>query len=183
MFLRVWPWAGSIIWEHIRNATSQPLALGWGPAPCVLSSPPGILMPAQAEFHCRRGNTNAQPTAPISGKLNTRENWTPSSQSYGFSNSHVWMRELSHKEGRAPKNWWFQTVMLEKTLESPFGSKEIKPVNPKGNQPWILIGRTDAEAPILWPPGVKSWLIRKDPDAGKEWGKEEKQVTEDEMVR
>ena len=78
----------------------------------------------------------------------------------------------------------FQNVVLEETLESPLGYKEIKPVNPKGNQPWIFIGRTDAkaEAPILWPPDVKSWLIGKDPDAGKYWGQEEKWVTEDEMV-
>ena len=73
-------------------------------------------------------------------------------------------------------------VVLEKTLESPLDSKEIKPVNPKGNQPWTFIGRTDAEAPILWPPDAKSWLIGKDPDAGKDWGQEEKGVTEDEMV-
>ena len=93
------------------------------------------------------------------------------------------MWELNHKEGWAPKNWCFQTVVLEKTLESPLDSKEIKPVNPKGNQLWIFIGRTDAEAPILWPPDAKSWLIEKDPDAGKDWGQEEKWVAEDEMVR
>ena len=79
------------------------------------------------------------------------------------------MWELDHKEDLAPKNWWFQIVVLEKTLESPLDCKEIKPVNPKGNQPWIFTGRTDAEAeaPILWPPDAKSWLIRRDPDAGK----------------
>ena len=83
-----------------------------------------------------------------------------------------------------PKNGCFRIVVLEKTLESPLDSKEIKPVNPKGNQPWIIIGRSDAEAeaPRLWPPNVKSELIEKDPDAGKEWGKEEKGATEDEMV-
>ena len=104
------------------------------------------------------------------------------SQSYGFSSSHVWMWELDYKESWGPKNWWFQTVMLEKTLEWPLHSKEIKPVNPKGNQPWIFIGRTDtkAEAPILWPPDAKSWFIGKDPEAGKDWGQEEKGVTEDE---
>ena len=81
------------------------------------------------------------------------------------------MWELDHKEGRAPKNWYFQTVVLEKSLETPLDCKEIKPVHPKGNQPWIFIGRTDAEAeaPILWPPDAKSWLIGKDPDAGKDW--------------
>ena len=100
----------------------------------------------------------------------------PYSQSYGFSSSHVQMWELDHKEGWAPKNWCFQTVVLEKTLGSPLDSKEIKPVNPKGNQPWIFIGRTDAEAkaPILWPPDAKSWLIGKDPDVGKIEGKRRK---------
>ena len=107
----------------------------------------------------------------------------PYSQSYVFFSSHVWTWELDHKEGWAPKNCWFQTVELEKTLESLLDCKEIKLVNPKGNQPWIVIGRTDAEAkaPILSPPDAKSWLIRKDPDAGKDWGQEEKGATENEM--
>ena len=111
-------------------------------------------------------------------------NKDPRSQSYCFSSSHVWMWELDHKEGWAPKNWCFQTVVLEKTLESSLDRKEIKPVNPKGNQPWIFIGRTDTEveAPILWPPDVKSQLIGKNPDAGKEWGQEEKGGWQDEMV-
>ena len=106
------------------------------------------------------------------------------SQSYGFSRSHVWMWELDHKEDWAPKKWCFWTVVVEETFESPLGSKEIKTVNPKGNQPWIFIGRTDAEAetPILWPPDVKSWLIWKDPDAGKDWRQEEKGTTENEIV-
>ena len=103
------------------------------------------------------------------------------SQSYGFSSSHVLMRELNHKEGWALKNWCFQTVMLEKTLESPLDCKEIKSINPKGNQPWIFIGRTDAEALILCPPDVKSQLIGKDSDAGKDW-RQEKGMTEDEIV-
>ena len=90
----------------------------------------------------------------------------PYSQSYGFSSSHIWIWELDHKEGWAPKNGCFWIVVLEKTLESPSDSKEIKPVNPKGNQSWIFIGRTGDEAPLLWPPDAKSWLIRKDPDAG-----------------
>ena len=92
-------------------------------------------------------------------------------QSYGFSNSHIWMWGLNNKKGWAPKNWCFWTVVLEKTLESTLDSKEIKPVNPKGNQPWIFIGRTgaEAEAPVLWPPDVKSQLIGKEPDAGKDW--------------
>ena len=79
----------------------------------------------------------------------------PSSQSYGFSSSHVWMWQLDYKESWASKNWWFWTVVLENTLESPLGSKEIKPVHPKGNQPWIFIGRSDAETPILWPPDAE----------------------------
>ena len=106
------------------------------------------------------------------------------SQSYVFSSSHVWIWELDHKEGWVPNNWCFWTVVLEKTLKSPLDCKEIKLIHPKGNQSWILIGRTDAEAEasILWPPVAKTWLIRKDPDAGKDWRQEEKGVTEDEMV-
>ena len=106
----------------------------------------------------------------------------PSSQSYAFSSSHEWIQELDYKESWVPKNWCFWTVVLEKT-ESPFDCKEIKPVNPKGNQSWIFFGRTnaEAEAPILWPPDVKNWLIGKDPDAGKDW-RWEKGMTEDEMV-
>ena len=105
-------------------------------------------------------------------------------QSYGFSSSHVWMWELDHKEGWAPKNWCFWTVVPEKTFESLLDSKEIKPINPKGNQPWIFIGRPDAEdeVPIVWPPDMNWRLIGRDPDAGKDWGQEEKRVTEDEMV-
>ena len=94
------------------------------------------------------------------------------------------MWELDYKEGWAPKNWCFWTVVLEKTLKSPLDSKETQPVNPKGNQSQIFIGRTDAEAetPIFWPPDVKSQLIRKDLDAGKDWRQEEKGTTEDEMA-
>ena len=105
----------------------------------------------------------------------------PSSQSNGFSSSHVWIWELDYKESWVLKNWCFWTVVLEKTLESRLDSKEVQPVHPKGNQSWIFIGRTDAEteAPILWPPDTKNW---KDPDAGKDWRQEEKGMTEDEMV-
>ena len=99
-----------------------------------------------------------------------------------FSSSHVWMWELDHKESLAPKNWWFWTVVLEKTLESPLDCKEIKAVNPKGNQSWLFIGRTDAEAPVLWPPDAKRRLIVKDPDARKDWRQEEKGMTENEVV-
>ena len=103
----------------------------------------------------------------------------------GFSSSHVWMWELDYKESWAQKNWCFWTVVLEKTTESPLNCKEIQPVHPKGHQSWVFIGRTDVEAetPILWPPNVKSWLIWKGPDSGKDWRQEEKGKTEDEMVR
>ena len=103
-------------------------------------------------------------------------------QSYDFFSSHAWMWGLDHKEGWASKNWWFWTV-CSKTLESLLNFKEIKPVNPKRNQSWIFIGRTDAEAetPILWPPDAKSQLIGKDPDVGKDW-RQEKGMTEDEIV-
>ena len=92
--------------------------------------------------------------------------------------------ELEQKEGWVLNNWCFWTMVLKKTLESPLDCKEIKPANPKGNQPWIVIGRTDAEAeaPVLWPPDAKDWLLEKDPDAGKDWEQEEKGMTEDEMV-
>ena len=96
----------------------------------------------------------------------------------------LWMWELNYKESWIPKNWCFETVVLEKTFESALNCKEIKPVNPKGNQSRIFIGRTDAEAetPVLWPPHAKSWLIGKDSDAGSDWGQEEKGTTEDEMA-
>ena len=97
----------------------------------------------------------------------------PSSQSYDFSSGHVWMWVLNYKESWTLKNWCFWTVVLEKTLESPLDCKEIQPVHPKGNQSWIFIGRADdeAETPLLWPPDAKSWLIWKDPDAGKDEGR------------
>ena len=106
-------------------------------------------------------------------------NKCPSGQGYGFSSSHVRMWELDYKDRQAPKNWCFWTVVLEKTLENPLHSKEIQPVHPKGIQPWIFIGRIDAEAetPILWPPDVKNWFNGKDPDAGKDWRWEEKAMT------
>ena len=111
-------------------------------------------------------------------------NKDPSSQGYGFSCGHVWMWELDCEGGWAPKNWCFWTVVLEKTLESPLGCKEIQPVHSKGDQPWDFFGRNDAKAetPVLWPPHAKSWLIGKDPDAGRNWRQEEKGTTEDEMA-
>ena len=128
--------------------------------------------------------SNDQPRWHIKKQRRYFANKGLSSQSYGFSSSHVWLWELDYKESGVPKNWCFWTVVLEKTLESPLHCKEIHPVNPKGNQSSIFIGRTDAEAetPILWPPDAKNWLIWKDPDAGKDWRGEEKGMTEDEMV-
>ena len=125
-----------------------------------------------------------QPRQHITKQRHYFANKGPSSQSCGFSGSHVWMWELDCKEGWAPKNWCFWTMVLEKTLESPVDYKEIKLVNPKGNQSWIFIGRTDAEAetPTLSPPDTKNRLIWKDLDAQKDWGWEEKGMIEDEMV-
>ena len=111
--------------------------------------------------------------------INYFANKGPSSQSYGFSSSHVWMWEMDYKESWVLKNWCF--LVLEKTLEGPSECKEIQPVSPKGNKSSIFIGRTDAEAetPILWPSNVKNWLIGKDPDAGKDQRQEQKGMTED----
>ena len=108
----------------------------------------------------------------------------PYSQSYGLSSSHIQMWELDLKEGWVLNNWCFQTVILEKTLESPLGCQEIKSVHPKGEQSWIFIGRTDAdsEIPILWPPDAESHLTGKDTDAGEDWRQEDKGTIEDEMV-
>ena len=116
-----------------------------------------------------------QPRLHIKKQRHYFANKGPSSQSYGFG-SHIWMCVLDYKESWAPKSWCFWTAVVEKTLESPLDGKEIKLVNPKGNQSWIFIGRTDAEAetPVLWSPDEKSWLIGKDTDAGKDWGQEEK---------
>ena len=124
-----------------------------------------------------------QPRQHIKKQRHYFANKGPSSQSYGFSSSHVWMWELDYNESWAPKNWCFWTVVLGKALESPLDCKEIQLVHPKGNQSWMFIGRTDVEAepPILWLLDGKSWLTEKDPDAGKDW-RQEKGVTEDEMV-
>ena len=134
--------------------------------------------------------TSAQPTPPQVFQILRFSNFAfwyqslPSTQSYGFSSSYVWILELDYKESWAPKNWGFWTVVLEKTLESPMDCKEIQPVHPKGDQSWMFIGRTDADAetPILWPPDAKNCLIWKAPDAGKDWRQEEKGMTEDKMV-
>ena len=121
-----------------------------------------------------------QPRQYITKQRHYLVNKNPSSQGCG----HVWMWDLNYKESWVPKNWCFSTVVLEKTLESPLDCKEIQPVHPKGDQSWVFIGRTDAEAesPILWLPHAKSWLIGKAPDAGKDWGQEEKGTTEDEIA-
>ena len=121
-----------------------------------------------------------QPRQHIKKQTYYSVNKGPSSQGYGFSSGHVWMWELDCEERWVLKNWCFWTVVLEKTLQSPLNCKEIKPVNPKGNQSWIFIRRTDdkAETPILWPPDAKNWLIRKDLDTGKDWWQQEKGLTE-----
>ena len=125
-----------------------------------------------------------QPRLHIKKQSHYFANKGPSGQAYGFSSGHIWMWELDHKESLALKNWCFWTVVFKKTLESSLDSEEIQPVYPKGDQSWVFIERNDAEAetPIPWPPHAKSWLIGKDPDAGKDWGQEEKGMTEDEMA-
>ena len=123
-------------------------------------------------------------TMPLYVSLLNKVRLGPSSQAYDFSSGHVWMWESDCEESWALKNWCFWTLVLEKTLESPLDCKEIQQVHPKGDRSWVFIGRTDVEAetPILWSPHEKSWLIGKDPDAGRDWGQEEKGTTEDEMV-
>ena len=125
-----------------------------------------------------------QPRWHIQKQRHYFANKCPSSQGYGFFSGHVWMWELDCEESWAPKNWCFWTVVLEKTLESPPDCKEIQPVHSEGDQPWDFFGRNDAEAetPVVWPPHVKSWLIGKDCDAGRDCRQEEKGTTEDEMA-
>ena len=125
-----------------------------------------------------------QPRQHIKKQRHYFANKGPSSEGYGFSSGHVCMWELDYNESWPLKNWCFWTVVLEKTLESPWDCKEFQPVHPRRDQSWLFIGRTvaEAETPILWPPDVKSWLIWKDPDAGKDWRQEEKGKTEDEVV-
>ena len=147
-------------------------------------APKSLQMVTAAMRHLLLGR---KATTKLDSILKTRDSFANkglSSQSFGFSSSHVWMWELDYKEGWALKNWCFWTVVLEKTLESTLDCKEITPVNSKGNQSWIFIGRTDAEAEalILRPPDWKNRLIWKDPSAGKDWQQEEKGVTDDEMV-
>ena len=124
-----------------------------------------------------------QPRQHIKKQRHYFANKGPSSKGYGFFSDHLWMWELDYKESWVPKNWCFWTMVLEKSLESPLDCREIQLVYPK-DQSWVFIGRTDVEAetPILWPPEAKGWLIGTDPDAGKDWGQEEKGTTEDEMA-
>ena len=133
---------------------------------------------------CSLEGSYDQPRPHIKKQRHYFTNKGPSSQSYGFPSSHVWMWELGPKESWVLKNWCFQIVALKKTLKESLGQQGDQIVNPKGNKLWIFIGRMDAEAeaPILWPSDVKSWLNGKDPDAGKDWGQEEKGITQDEMV-
>ena len=125
-----------------------------------------------------------QPRQHIKKQRHYFVNKGPFSQGYGFSSSHIWMWELDYKESWALNNWFFWTVVLDKTLESPLDCKEIQPVHPKGDQSWVFTGRTDVEAEtlIFWPFDVNTWLIWKDPVAGKDWRQEEKGMIEDEMV-
>ena len=163
-----------MVWSQPRPMELD--TLGLGPAVSIWS--PVTVLQAEGKNHSSR-NSEMSPSSKVE--------WIrlcAASQGCGFSSGHVRMWELGYKESWAPKNWCFWTVVLEKTLESPLDCKEIQSVHPKGDQSWVFIGRTDADAetPILWPPDAKSWLIWKDPDAGKDGGQEEKGMTEDEMV-
>ena len=167
------------------------MANGWGN-----SGSSGLLYFSGLQNHCRwwlqpwkqemltswKESFN-QPRQHIKKQRQYFANKGLSSQGYDFSSGHVWMRKLDYKESWVQKNWCSWTVVVEKTLESPLDCKEIQPVHPKWDQSWVFIGRTDAdtETSILWPHDVKSWLIGKDPDGGKDWG-QEKGMTEDEMV-
>ena len=158
---------------HVRS-TSIP----W---PKHMSWPDPTLMKKRNIFH-PEGGRGVNICGAIIQTLPTKAHL--SSQGYGLSSGHIWMWELDCEESWAPKNWCFWTVVLEKTLESPLDCKEIQPAHSKGDQSWVFFGRIDieAETPILWPPHAKSWLIGKDPDAGREWGQEEKGTTEDKMA-
>ena len=142
-------------------------------------------MKADPSTHMRWNKVNDRKMTKAQRSGNEDERRINSTQAPQVASSgHVWMWELDYKESWALKNWCFWTVVLEKTLESPLDFKEIHPVHPKGDQFWVFIGRTDVEAetPVLWSPHAKSWLIWKDPDAGKDWGQEEKGMAEDETI-
>ena len=167
------PWAGS--------STPSGTTSGWGRLRAMLWSPSLKWVSWRWVFFADVVDTRRQ---HIKKQRHYFVNKGPSRQGYGFSSGHVRMSELDWEESWAPKNWCFWTVVLEKTLESPLDCKEIQPVHPKGDQSWVFNGRTDVEAetPMLWPPDAKSWLIGKDPGAGKDWRQEEKGTTEDKMV-
>ena len=173
-------WCGTVIVSVYTSPSLFPLLCPPN-AECGPVTEVGSYVPEEGKVKSRKslGNIRERKAIPESWTLYNKGLY---SQSYGFSSSHVWVWELDHKESWAPKNWCSWMVMWEKTPESPLNSKKIKPVNPKGNQFWIFIGRTDAEAeaPILWPSDAKTWLLEKDPDDGKGWGREEKQMAEDE---
>ena len=156
----------------------------WGVAPLGCRPCPWVQCRSSQLRSCAAPATTLLGSALYFTKTIYFANRGPSSQGYGFSSGHVWMWELDYKESWAWKNWCFWTVVLEKTLGNLLDCKKIQPVHSKGDQSWVSIGRTDAESetPILWPPDAKSWLIWKVPDAGKDWGQEEKGMTEDEMV-
>ena len=143
-----------------------------------------VTVAVKLKVTCSLEENYDQPRQHIENQRHYFANKGPSSQSYGFSNSHVWMWELDCEASWALENWCLWTVVLEKTLESPLDCKEIQSVHPKGDQSWVFTGRTNAEAetPILWPPHAKSWLTVKDPDAERDWGQEEKGMTEDEIA-
>ena len=126
---------------------------------------------------------NEKPGKHIKKQRHCFANKSPSSQSYGFSSGEIWMWELDHKKGWESKNWCFWIVCQRRLFEGPLNCKKIKPVNSKGNQPWVFIWRSDTKPLILWPPNVKSGLIGKDPYARKDWKQKEKRVAEDGMVR
>ena len=177
---RNWPWSSPQV-QILSQVERNPESLG--PQPGEVSQGESLNW-SSGYFKRLSGWSYDKPRECIKKHRHHFANKGPSSQRYGFSSSHVGMWELDYKESWVPKNWCFWTVVLEKTLESPLECKEIQPVHPKGNQSWIFIGRTDAEAetPVLWPPDTKNWLIGKDPDAGKDWRQEEKGTTEDEMA-
>ena len=145
-----------------------------------------MLTPWRESYDQPRQHIKKQRQKKINKKIKNRDITlsTKVHLGYGFSSGRVCMWELDYKESWAPKNWCFWTVVLQKTLERPLDCKEIQQVHPKGDQSWVFTRRTDVEGetPILWPPDAKSWLIGKDPEAGKDWGQEEKGTTEDEMV-
>ena len=175
---RSWHLVPSLHGKEMRKQWKPWQTLFWG-APKSLQM---VTVAMKLKTLVPRKRSYDQPRQHIKKQRHYFANKGPSSQSYGFFSSHVWMWELDYKESWMLKNWCFWTVVLEKTLESPFDCKEIQPVYPKGNQSWVFIGRTDAEAemPILWPPDANNWLTGKDPDAGKDW--RQKWMTEDEMV-